>query len=164
MILAMNRILSIFVTLVWGIWIGALMGMTLSVITLARSFPPRTDPNFGVAAPPIFALFERMQLGLAAAAVICTFFWLLLGRAKALKTALFVLFALASVGAVAEAAYVAPKINQLRDIRGENQTEFDKYHQMSERIYGGTFFVLLGAGILLPVTIARDERSRRVES
>lgn len=156
----MNRLFSIVVTVTWGLWIGGLLGVTLSVITLARTFPPKTDPNFGIAAPPIFAMFERVQLGLAAAALIFTFAWRLRPGAKGLKSLLFSLFALGTVAAVVEATYVAPKINELRDERSSREAEFNKYHQLSERLYGGTFVVLAVAGILLPAAIAHDGRRK----
>jgi hypothetical protein len=156
----MNRILSILVTLTWGLWTGALLGVTLSVITLARTFPPGDNPNFGLAAPPVFALFERIQLGFAAAALIFTFGWRLRPGAKGLKSLLFALFALGTIGAVVEATYVAPKINELREERASRQEEFNKFHQLSERLYGGTFVVLVIAGMLLPAAISNDGRRK----
>ena len=156
----MNRLLSIVVTLTWGIWTGGLMGVTLSVISLAKTFPPKTDNNFGLAAPPIFAIFERVQLGLAAAALIFTFAWRLRPGAKGLKSLLFTLFALGTVGAVVEATYVAPRINELRDERTSREAEFNSAHQLSERLYGGTFLVLVLAGIVLPAAISNDGRKK----
>ncbi|QOV87354.1 DUF4149 domain-containing protein [Humisphaera borealis] len=156
----MNRLFSIVVTLTWGIWTGGLMGVTLSVIALARTFPPRTDGNFALAAPPIFAMFERVQLGLAAAALIFTFAWRLRPGAKGVKSLLFALFALGTVGAVVEATYVAPRINELRVERASREAEFNQAHQLSERLYGGTFVVLVIAGLVLPVAIANDGRKK----
>lgn len=156
----MNRLFSILVTLTWGLWAGALLGVTLSVITLAKTFKPSEDPNFSLAAPPIFATFERVQLGLAAAALIFTFAWRLRPGAKGLKSLLFTLFAICTVAAVTEATYVAPRINELRTERSTREEEFQKAHKLSERLYGGTFIVLVVAGLMLPAVISNDGKRK----
>jgi hypothetical protein len=156
----MNRLFSTIVTLTWGLWLGSLAGVTLAVIAVAKTFPPGSDARFAQTAPPIFALYERVQLGLAALTLIVTFLWRLQKGAAGLKNVLFGLFALGTVAAVVEATYVAPRINHLRSEDKMKSAEFDQAHKLSERLYGGTMVLLLAGGVVLVSAIARDAHHR----
>ncbi|HEX8911038.1 MAG TPA: hypothetical protein VF796_01675 [Humisphaera sp.] len=172
----MSRLLSYLVTLTWGLWIGGIGGVTLAVIALSKTYAPGTtavlapgSPSgsasdavdvFGTVAPAVFALFERFQLGFAAAALILTFGWRLCRGAAGLKTTLFALFAVATVAAVVETAVIAPKMNHLRAEKLTKSPEFEQAHRMSERLYGGTLLVLAGAGAVLITAVGRESVGR----
>ena len=156
----MNRALSILVSLAWGVWIGGLVGVFVAVTSLSRTFA-EDRTTFGTAASGVFAAFERVQLVVAAAALVLTFAWRLRGGAAGLKTALFALLALGAVAAVVETTYVAPRIEQMRAAGTTQTTEFKKLHGMSMMLYTGTTGLLAVGGIFLTLAVARDEKRAR---
>src|SRR5258707_499027 len=65
----MRTLLSILVTLAWALWLGGLVTLFLTVVTLFRF-----DRTIAIqTAPQIFLMWERYQLALAAAALVTTF-------------------------------------------------------------------------------------------
>jgi hypothetical protein len=163
----MNRLFSILVVLVWGVWVGSLVGVFLAVTSLARTFPPRVDGAeassallFGNAASGVFGLFEQVQLGLAAAGLTLAFAWRLCRGAAGQKTALFVLFALATASAVTETAYVSKEINQMRMAQETQSDRFKRFHGLSFGLYSLNILLLAAGGTILPFAIARAERQR----
>ncbi|MDB5297934.1 MAG: hypothetical protein JWO31_3917 [Phycisphaerales bacterium] len=123
----MNRVLSVLLSLAWAVWVGGLVGVFLAVTSLNRTFVDDRDA-FGRAASGVFAAFERVQLGLAAATLLLTFLWRLRGGAARLKTALFVLLALSSVAAVVGTTVVTPKLDRLRLAGTRKWLEFMSLH------------------------------------
>lgn len=158
----MNRVLSILVTLAWGAWVGGLVGLFVAVTSLSRTF--HVDRvTFGTAASGVFASFERLQLVVAAAALVLTFLWRLRGGAAGPKTALFAVLALGATAAVVETIYVAPKIDQLRVAGTTRSAEFKKLHGTSMLLYTGTTGLLAIGGIFLTLAVAREGMVRGVE-
>src|SRR5688500_3648118 len=101
--------LSLIVTLAWGLWLRGLMTVFVTVnhlFTVNRM----TAVN---AAPDIFIAFERCQIILAGVALLASAIWRL-STPRKLLTALFFLFALASVGTVISAAVISPKMHAVR--------------------------------------------------
>ena len=165
MIRAMNRLFSILVVLVWGVWIGSLVGVFLAVTSLARTFPPGgqggetgTSLLFGNAASGVFGLYERVQLGLAAGALLLCFAWRACRGAAGLKTALFALLALAAASAVAEAAYVSPRINEMRVAQETKSDRFKMMHGLSLGLYSANILLLAVGGAIVPFAIAQETR------
>lgn len=162
----MNRVFSTFLLLVWGAWFGSLIGIFIAVVSISMTFPISSPEStnvyyFGITTSGIFGLFERIQLCLAGGALLFAFAWQLYRGASRLKIALFVLFALATVGSVFETAYVSPKINDLR-VQSETQSpEFKKMHGMSFGIYSANTLLLFVGGILLSLGIARETSARK---
>lgn len=143
----MRRVLSTLVLLIWGLWFGGLIVLFISVSSLFSSLPDRHVAGQG--ARHIFRAFNAYQLGLAAAALLITFAWWVAGPRR-IPTALFTLFALATVGACVTTMYIAPQIEQLTN-RGLTQSaQFDRLHGCSMGVYVAQSVLLLVAGVLLP--------------
>jgi FtsH-binding integral membrane protein len=163
----MNRLLSILVVLVWGVWVGSLVGVFVAVTSLSRTFAA-TGPGgertvsemFGLTAGNVFGLYERVQLVLAAVALVLSFAWRICHGATRQKTALFVLFALAAASAVVEAAYVAPQINRMREAQEVKSDRFKLFHGLSFGLYSANILLLAVGGAIVPVAIAREARER----
>jgi carbon starvation protein CstA len=150
----MQRIFSNIVVLSWALWFGGHITLfaTLGTIFTTPDFDRETQGAF---ASRLFPMFERMQLILAAIALLGTATWWISSRAR-LKMVLFTLFSLATVIAVIETTQITPKIETMR-VRGERETpEFERTHQMSSRVYMGGAIVLLIAGFILPSAIRSD--------
>src|SRR5947207_15289516 len=90
----MRTTFSILLTLAWALWLGGLVTIFLTVVTLFRF-----DRTIAIqTAPQVFLMWERYQLILAASALITTFALRLLTKST-LTSILFIFFALASLGA-----------------------------------------------------------------
>jgi hypothetical protein len=144
----MRRALLTFLLLIWGLWFGGLIVLFIAVQVLFSTFAERHDLA-GQGAARIFHAFNAYQLGLAAAALIVTFVWRVVGPPK-LKTTLFALFAIATVGACAITIYFAPQIELLQHQGLATSTQFRKLHGLSMAVYAGEVVSLLIAGIILP--------------
>jgi hypothetical protein len=144
----MRRVLSTLVLLIWGLWFGGLIVLFISVLTLFKTFPDRHDVA-GQGAAHIFHVFNAYQLVLAAAALLVTFVWRVVGPPK-LKTTLFVLFAIATVGACAITMYFTPQIEMLQHEGLTNSVQFKRLHGYSMAVYVCEVISLLIAGALLP--------------
>src|SRR3954454_19729762 len=135
----MNRVLSTLVLTVWGLWLGSIAGIFISVTSLSHTFQRSASGdvniNFANSASNVFRLYELIQLGFAGAALLLTFTWQLCRGATRFKVVLFALFALATVSSVCETAYVTPKVVELQN-KGESSTdEFKKMHGLSFGLY-----------------------------
>jgi hypothetical protein len=100
------------------------------------------------AAPEIFTVFERYQILLAGVALLATAIWRLTTPRK-LLTALFFLFALASVGTIVSSAIISPKMQSLRMAGQSSGPEFRKLHGFSMICYTGEAAILFVGGIVL---------------
>jgi hypothetical protein len=164
----MRRLLSALVLLAWGLWLGGLMTLVLAVATLFQNpdlqgraplsagAPGPGGILAGSAAAGVFHVFERYQLGLAAAALLFTCLWRLMGGAPRLKTTLFALFALCALSAAGLTLHVTPQIEQHRLQGTVTGAEFDRLHHTATAMYEGQAIVLLLGGFLLPSILARD--------
>ena len=149
----MRTLLSILVTLAWALWLGGLVTLFLTVITLFRF-----DRTIAIqTAPQVFLMWERYQLALAACALVTTFALRLLTRST-LSSVLFVLFALSALGASLSPILLTKKMEALRAQGLSSSTEFKQLHQRSNIVYTSQTGLLLLAGILLPVTLASLRR------
>jgi hypothetical protein len=148
--------------LTWALWFGGVMGLFLSVQVLFH----QTDRSvFLASAPRLFIAFERYQLVLAATTLLATIAWRTIERSPQLTT-LFVLFAIATVGAVIETTQITPRIEALR-IAGETHTpQFLRLHGMSMAVYLTVAIMLLIAGVMLSLHLAAGpaRRARRLET
>src|SRR5689334_17373126 len=65
----MRTLFSILVTLAWALWLGGLVTLFLTVVTLFRF-----DRTIAIqTAPQVFLMWERYQLALAACALVTSF-------------------------------------------------------------------------------------------
>ena len=154
----MRRLCSILVTLVWGLWFGGVVTLFIAVTALFHALDRHTA---GVGAARIFRVFNRYQLVLAAAALLATFFWRVLGPPR-FRTALFTLFGVATVGACAIAGWIAPKIASLQAQGLTESPQFAQAHGLSMVVYLAEVVVLALAGILIP--FARERSVARATS
>jgi hypothetical protein len=173
----MQRILSILVTITWGLWFGGIIMLLLAVSSLFQTFAPAGDAAPGVTmransevpalstgratagtgAAGIFHRFEKYQLILAASALLTTFAWRFAGRAG-MKTALFFTFGLATVAAVISTTQITPRIEAMRQQNTTTSPQFRKLHGISMMIYSAEAAILLIAGVILPGATRGDVR------
>jgi hypothetical protein len=143
----MRRLTAMLILLTWGLWFGGVLMLFIAVLSVFAEFPNRPDLA-GQAAAHVFRTFNRYQLALAAAALILTFIWYLLGPPR-IKIGLFTLFALATCIACVITIYVAPEIERLRELQLTHSPEFNRMHGISMVAYLGEAALLLVAGGLL---------------
>lgn len=105
-------------------------------------------------APEIFSIFERYQIILAAASILFTAIWRL-SEPRALLTALFGLFALASVGTIISATLIMPKMQRLHQAGQSSGPEFLHLHIQSMIIYTADAGILMLAGFVLIAALQR---------
>lgn len=146
----MRRILSGLIVATWALWFGGLVTLFLAVAAIFKALPERALA--GQAAANVFHWFERYQLGLAALALIAALGWRLM-KPAASRTLLFLLFALATVGAVTNTAVITPKIQAMRVQRETDTEQFKKLHGQSSMVYVGQTLVLALAGLALPAAL-----------
>jgi hypothetical protein len=144
----MRRALFTLVLLIWGLWFGGLVVLFLAVTSLFHTFADRHDLA-GQGAARIFHAFNAYQLALAAAALLVTFVWRVVGPPK-LKTTLFVFFAIATVGACFITMHLTPHIETLRHQGLTASSQFRKLHGWSMATYVGEVVSLLIVGVILP--------------
>jgi hypothetical protein len=152
--------LSLVTTLAWALWLGGLMALFFFVSHLFK-----VDRSTAIiAAPQIFAFFERYQLILAAIALLSVFVWRV-KETRLLLSAIFACFALAAVGAVIVAAVITPPMERLRLAGESGGPEFRQLHGRAMMTFVAETALLLGAGIILPVAIrpATMHPARRTE-
>lgn len=150
----MRRLCAILVLLVWGLWFGGLMTLFIAITVLFHALDRHTA---GVGAARIFRAFNKYQLALAAAALLATFFWRVLGPPR-FRTMLFTLFGIATVGACAIAISIAPKIASLQAEGLTESPQFARVHGLSMVVYLAEVIALLAAGVLIP--FARENAAR----
>jgi hypothetical protein len=141
----MRRATSVVITVLWGLWFGGVITLFLAVTAIFAEFHDRHDLA-GLAANHVFRVFNAYQLALAAALLLATFVWYLLGP-RQWKMGLFVVFALATVAACVIAMYLAPEITRLRDAHMTQSDEFKRLHGYSMLVYLVESLFLLAGGI-----------------
>jgi hypothetical protein len=150
----MRRVAAIVAVLTWALWFGGLMALFIFVQTLFRE-----DRSIALeAAPRMFSLFEKYQLALAAAALIATLVWRIVVR-RAIISAIFFLFAVATLGAVAGPVFISGEMQKLRAAGQSSGARFHKLHGQSMIIYVSETVVLLAAGVLLPIALTENRES-----
>lgn len=152
----MRRALHTLITLIWGLWFGGLIALFLTVTSLFRAFADRHEIA-GIGAARVFRTFNAYQLALAAAALVLTFVWRILGR-PGRKSVLFVLFAAATVAACVVTIFIAPRIELLQRQGSVASPQFAKLHGLSMVLYLAETLALLIGGLLLPG--CADDRPR----
>ena len=145
----MQRTLYTLLSIVWGLWFGGLILLFMAVQSLFTTFSDRHDLA-GQGAQQIFHLFDKYQLGLAAASLLVTFIWRLIS-VKTGKTTLFVGYTLATIGAIVIAMVISPKIIALQAQGLTHTPQFAKMHGLSMMVYLAETVVLLLTGIWLHV-------------
>ena len=151
-----NRIVATLVCLAWSLWFGGAVMVFITAASLFSTFAP-DRATAGRAAAGMFRTWERYQLILAAVALVLTVLWRVLPGAPKLKTGVFTFFAVATLLGVYSTMRVTPRINSMRR-EGLTMTDpqFRRLHGTSNALYTAGAAALLGAGVLLPLTVRRD--------
>jgi hypothetical protein len=151
-----NRIVATLVCLAWSLWFGGAVMVFLTAGSLFSTFAP-DRATAGTAAAGVFRTWERYQLILAGVALVLTVAWRALPGAPKLKTAVFAFLAVATLLGVYSTMRVTPRINAMRrEGLTMRDAQFRRLHGTSNALYAAGAAALLGAGVLLPVTIRRD--------
>lgn len=149
----MNRFLTYVVTLTLGLWMGGLVALILFVSSLfvkARSIA--VD-----AAPVLFHVFERYQLGLAAVGLFSLVIWRWTGRSK-FKTLALAGVMVATILAVVQIGYITPHVEQYRNT---DRPMFDRFHHLASTNYT-VLAVFVFIALILALTAARREMLLRL--
>ena len=154
---SMRYLASFVVTFAWGLWLGGMVALVLFVQVLFAG----NRPVALQAAPMLFVAFGRVQILLAAFALIGAFAWWLLTRRRAVMT-LFALFAISGVLAAASMMLVTTPMEQLRAQGQRDSLEFKRLHRWSTSLYMGEMLLLLGVGGMLPALSGEITRPRPV--
>ena len=150
----MHYLLRLVTVLAWGLWIGGLIALFLFVTDLFRQ-----DRSVAVvAAPMMFARFERMQLLLAAVSLIAIGGLRLIEPRRA-HSVVFTFFAVATLGLVISAAVIRPKMERLRVAGESSGPEFRRMHGQSMALYTLEAAALMLAGLFIPSAMARLPRT-----
>ena len=141
--------LSLLVMLAWALWFGGLMTLFVMVSHLFAA----DRATAVVAAPRLFVAFERYQLVVAAVALIATVAWRF-KQPSGVLTTLFIMFAVASLGAIFNASTLTPKMEQLRLAGQSTSPAFRQLHARSMVMFMCEAVALLMAGGLIMAGMA----------
>jgi hypothetical protein len=145
----MKYALAVLTSLVWALWIGGLVALFIFVVNLFRHDRPLAIS----AAPYLFLAFERFQLILAATGLVAIVLWRI-HQPRAILTAIFGCFAVATLAGVISSTLITPQIMQMRAANQTDTPRFRKLHGQSMWTYTSETVMLLIAGILLPAAIS----------
>lgn len=150
----MARILWAVVAFAWALWLGGLVTLS-AVLAMIFQTPGYTQTQRGDFAARLFPVFERMQLGFAAVALLGTAaLWI--ARRTRMNLLLFILLAAATLHPVIESTMLTPRIEAMRQAHEQDTPRFERYHRASSRVYMMGAVVLLVCGIVLVGGIRSD--------
>ena len=149
-----HRSLSTVLVLAWGVWFGAIVMVFVTVGSLFTTFADQRQVA-GAAAAGVFRSFERLELIAAPIALVAVLVTRWRGRSPQSSQVLFVLLAMATLGALRSRFFLTPRIEELRR-QGVPSTsdQFKSLHRASTRIYTAQGVALLAAGVMLVPVIA----------
>src|SRR5712671_601393 len=139
----MSRFFGFVAMLAWALWLGGLVTLFICVMTLFSKEHALAQQ----AAPLLFLAFEKFQLIIAAIALTSTFAWRLSSHTVLLNS-LFIVLALASIGAAFSPMYFTKKMEILRAEGRQKSPEFQRLHGQSMMIYCGETGLLLIGGMV----------------
>jgi uncharacterized membrane-anchored protein len=148
----MRYVVSTVALLAAGLWLGGLAALFLFAPAVFKAFGPEERAIAGKATSAMFVVFAKYQLVLAAAGLLAAF----LGyfqRRSGIFVALFVLFATGTVGAVANAMMIVPRMEELRVAGNSQGPEFRKLHGISMGVSLGITLAVFAATVVLPAAI-----------
>jgi hypothetical protein len=133
----MRKLLHTVAHLLCGLWLGGLVALFIFVLTLFHE-----DHALAVqTAPKLFGVFEKYQLLLAGAALLCVI--------PLQRFVLTALLFLAFFGAIASPLYFTPRLVQMQVLQETHTPQFARLHGDSMLIYTADAVLLLGAGLIL---------------
>ena len=142
----MRHLAGILLTLSSSLWLGLLVAVYLFAPAIFGAFPgDRTTA--GKATSAMFVRFAQVQLLLAALALVGAFL-AYVQRKRPAHVALFALFAVACVGAVAYKMLLVPRMEELRLSGQSASQEFRTYHGLVMGVSTGIGLLVLAATVL----------------
>ena len=153
----MRYLASILLTLSSALWLGLLVALFLFAPTIFQAFAPDRTLA-GKATSAMFVKFSQVQLFLAAAALIGAFLGYLQSK-RTIYVTLFALFALATVGAVANKLFLIPQMEDLRVTAQTTTPQWGKLHGFSMMLSTAIGLLVLAATIL--TSFAQTELLRK---
>jgi hypothetical protein len=148
----MNRLLSIFTTLLLALWAGSLVHLVLTVSSLFKAFPKATSSVALEAAPQVFWITERYHLALALLSVLSIVAWRLVGCTRA-KRWMMVLTIVATLLAFAQTYGLSAKMDALRGQGQSGGPAFTSLHHWSTRQYSVQTILVVAALCFLPAAV-----------
>lgn len=156
----MKRVVVYSIGLSMALWLGGLVTLFLSLITIFRY-------NRGIGAqvgPVLFSWFEPYQIGLGLIAVVSTFLWRMYSCSRAKKT-LMVSLILALMVSTVSYTYLTPQIMHMTtDQAIESGERFAQLHRISETLYNLLAILVLLAFISFIAALRGESGSGRVMS
>jgi hypothetical protein len=158
----MRYLAAALAVLATALWLGGLFALFLFAPAIFKAFGPEDRITAGKATSTMFVVFAKYQLVLAGVALIAAFLGYL-QRRTGLLIALFVCFAIATVGAVANNVLVIPPMESLR-LNGESTSpQFKKLHGISMAVSLGITIAVAAAALILPAACRAVLPARRDE-
>ena len=148
----MHYLLRLVAVLAWGLWLGGLTALFLFVTQLFH----QDRPTAVVAAPIMFARFERIQLMLAAVSLIAVG-GLRLIEHRMVHSVVFTFLAVSTLGLVISATLIRPKMERLRLAGESSGPQFRLMHGQSMALYSLQAAALALAGLFIPAAMNRRE-------
>ncbi len=146
----MKNIVAGVAMLTWSLWFGGVIALFIFVQKLFS-----TDREVAVlAAPQMFLVFARYQIGLAAVALVAVFVWRI-ASPSVWVTTLFFLFAAAFAAALFGGYYITPKMEILRAAGQVHEAAFKHLHGLSMIAYVMEAVSLLFGGYILALAIRK---------
>ncbi len=144
----MRQLISILVTLAWGLWFGGLLALFIFVQSMFTS-----NRDVAVqAAPMLFLVFQKYHLVLAAVALVMTVAWRAIAPSRAVLV-LFVMLSIAACAGVAVALWILGPMEELRRDGMGGSPEFKRLHGRSMMLYVTQAAALLVGGISLVLAL-----------
>jgi hypothetical protein len=149
MLTAMRYFACLLAVLATALWLGGLIALFLFAPAVFKAFGPDERAVAGKATSAMFVVFARYQLAVAGVALVGAFLGYL-QRRSGLLIALFVCFAIGTVGAVANNVLIVPRMEALRLAGESHSPEFRKLHGISMGVSLGITVAVFAASLLLP--------------
>jgi hypothetical protein len=149
----MRYVASILLTLSSALWLGLLAALFLFAPAIFQAFAP-DKALAGRATSAMFSKFAQAQLALAAMGLLGAFLAYVHHKRPA-HVSLFVLFALACVGAVVYKMLLNPKMEELRLTGRTTDPAWAKFHGGAMALSTATALLMLAA-LLLTAYAQRD--------
>lgn len=155
----MRYLASVIITVASSLWLGGLVSLAFYAPAIFKQFGS-DRATAGIATSAMFVLFAQAQLYVAGAALFGAFLGYLVDR-RSMFMGLFVLFGLATVGAVMNKMYFVAKMEELRASNQSQSGQFKDLHKQSMYLFVAVTTLVAAAVVLLPAlfrtrTAAKD--------
>lgn len=151
----MKRLLPYLIGLSVALWLGGLVTLFISLISIFRY-------NRGIGSqvgPVLFSRFEPYQIGLGLIAVVLTFVWRIYSCSRAKKILLISLILAVTLSTVSY-TYLTPQIMHMTTGQViESGERFDQLHKTSEKLYNLLAVLVLVAFVSFIAAVRSESAS-----